>query len=78
VRPNQRGRGTGRALLEECIRRSREGGVYTLALHTTDWMAVARDMYERRGFVRAPEFDFVPRSGIKAHGYKLDIERSTA
>jgi ribosomal protein S18 acetylase RimI-like enzyme len=77
VRPNQRGRGTGRTLLEECIRRSREPGVYTIGLHTTDWMAVARDMYERRGFVRVPEFDFVPRSGINAYGYKLDIDPST-
>ena len=28
-----------------------------MALHTTEWMAGARAMYERAGFVREPEGD---------------------
>ncbi|SRR6266545_2361147 len=74
VLPTARGLGIGRALIDECLRRAREGGAATLALHTTEWMAVARAMYERMGFVRAPEFDFYPRSGVVGLGYRYDLE----
>jgi predicted N-acetyltransferase YhbS len=73
VLPEARGLGLGRRLTEECIRRCRESGVPVLALHTTDFMAVAKSMYERMGFVRDEPFDFVPRSGIYAYGYRLDV-----
>ena len=50
----------------------------TLALHTTDFMAVAKSMYERMGFLRDESFDFVPRSGIYAYGYRLDVSSTPA
>ncbi len=73
VLPDQRGLGLGKQLTEECIRRCRVGGISTLALHTTDWMPLAKSMYERMGFVREPGFDFIPRPGIYAYGYRLDV-----
>jgi GNAT superfamily N-acetyltransferase len=73
VLPEARGLGLGRKLTEECIRRCRSAGIPVLALHTTDFMAVAKSMYERMGFVRDESFDFVPRSGIYAYGYRLDV-----
>jgi ribosomal protein S18 acetylase RimI-like enzyme len=73
VLPEARGLGLGRRLTEECIRRCRELGIKVLALHTTDWMPVAKAMYERMGFVRDASFDFVPRSGIYAYGYRLNV-----
>jgi GNAT superfamily N-acetyltransferase len=73
VPPGERGAGIGRALVEEAIRRCRERGVTTLALHTTVWMDVARNMYERMGFVRVQSFDFHPRPGVIGMGYKLDL-----
>ncbi len=73
VLPGHRGLGLGKLLTEECIRRCRVAGISTLALHTTDWMPLAKSMYERMGFVREPAFDFIPRSGIYAYGYKLDV-----
>jgi GNAT superfamily N-acetyltransferase len=73
VPPDQRGAGVGRALVEEAIRRCRERGITTLALHTTVWMDVARNMYERMGFVRDPAFDFHPRPGVIGMGYRLDL-----
>jgi ribosomal protein S18 acetylase RimI-like enzyme len=73
VPPEQRGTGVGRSLVEEAMRRSRERGVTTLALHTTVWMDVARNMYERMGFVRVQSFDFHPRPGVIGMGYKLDL-----
>jgi ribosomal protein S18 acetylase RimI-like enzyme len=76
VVPEARGLGLARRLTDECIRRCREYGIATLALHTTDWMPVAKAMYERMGFVRDASFDFVPRSGVYAYGYRLGIEAS--
>jgi GNAT superfamily N-acetyltransferase len=75
VLPGYRGLGLGRALVDECVRRCRERGIQMLALHTTEWMAVARGMYERMGFIRDPAFDFVPRSGVYAFGYKLGLDQ---
>lgn len=45
-----RGQGLGRRLTEECIRRARRDGAAVIALHTSEFMEVARPMYERLGF----------------------------
>jgi ribosomal protein S18 acetylase RimI-like enzyme len=73
VSPEARGLGLARRLTEECVVRCRKAGIQTLALHTTDWMPVAKAMYERMGFLRDESFDFVPRSGIYAYGYRLEV-----
>ena len=59
--------------MDECLRRSRLRGARYLGLHTTELMAVARGMYERMGFVRAPEFDFQPGPGVNVMAYRLDL-----
>jgi len=73
VDPMARGRGIGRALTEECIRRARANGARAVGLHTTMFMAVARAMYERMGFVRVPRFDFTPMPGILVMAYQLTL-----
>jgi GNAT superfamily N-acetyltransferase len=73
VAPAGRGQGVGSALLQECIRRARSVGATTLGLHTEDIMAVAQRMYERAGFVRAPETDFRPVEGALVKGYRLSL-----
>ena len=73
VQPDGRGLGIARALMNECLRRSRQLGAHTLGLHTTELMAVARGMYERMGFVRVPEFDFQPGPGVVVIAYRLDL-----
>jgi len=73
VHPSFRGRGIGRALMDECIRRCRERGIRTIGLHTTMMMEVARGMYERMGFVRIPEYDFHPRPETVVMAYRLDL-----
>jgi predicted N-acetyltransferase YhbS len=75
VAPAARGRGIGAALMRECIARTRAAGIAALSLHTTDLMRVAMAMYERMGFVRAPELDFTPAPGIVIKGYRLDLAR---
>jgi len=76
VAPAARGQGIGAALVRECLRRARQSGATALALHTTDLMQVAMQMYERMGFIRAPDLDFhpVPQVTIKGYRFNLDAE----
>ncbi len=75
VAPEARGQAIGTALMKECIRRARLAGVPMLTLHTTDIMEVAMGMYERLGFVRAPELDFHPAENVVVKGYRFDLGR---
>ena len=50
VAPDSRGRGIGRALAEECLRRAKRDGAPVFALHTSELMQVALPMYQRMGF----------------------------
>ena len=74
VRPDARGLGIGKALMDECLRRCRQRAVPTLGLHTTEPMNVARGMYERMGFVRTPEYDFQRDRGLVVMAYRLDLK----
>jgi ribosomal protein S18 acetylase RimI-like enzyme len=63
VSPHARGRGVGRRLAEESIRRGIEDGAGIFALHTSPIMQVALSMYLRMGFQfykAAPDFLGVP------------------
>jgi GNAT superfamily N-acetyltransferase len=72
VDPAARGRGIGRALFQACLDRARTAGKRRMALHTTEWMHVARAMYERAGFRREPEGDVdVPGLHIIAYAAEL-------
>jgi ribosomal protein S18 acetylase RimI-like enzyme len=73
VHPEARGRGIGRLLTEECIRRARATGRAAVGLHTTHLMNVARAMYERMGFVRVPELDFFPMPTFRVMAYRLTL-----
>lgn len=55
VDPRARGKGTGRQLTEECIRRAERDQSPVIALHTTPIMTVALPMYLRMGFTRVRE-----------------------
>lgn len=52
VAPGMQGRGIGRALAQECLRRARRDGAPLFALHTSALMQVALPMYLRMGFTR--------------------------
>lgn len=73
VLPAARRQGVGTALMEECVRRARQAQSEAITLHTTDMMQVARRVYARLGFVRAPELDFGPVEGVIIKGYRLTL-----
>jgi len=68
-----RGRGVGRALVDECVRRAREAGASALGLHTSKSMAAAIQLYQRMGFERAPELDFQPPGAEVVWGFRLKL-----
>ena len=78
VTPEARGRGIATALMAEVIRRAHLEGADALELHTMAVMDVARRMYERMGFVRAPEMDFSPLADIQVLGYRLDLRSGSS
>jgi len=71
VAPEARGAGVGTALVRACLARARAGGRSCIWLHTTPEMTVAHRIYEREGFVRAPEADWTGR--IRLWAYVLDL-----
>jgi GNAT superfamily N-acetyltransferase len=73
VDPAMRGQGIGVALIRECESRARRSRAKALAPHTTDVMAAAVRIYEKMGFVRAPELDFHPTDELTVKGYLLRL-----
>lgn len=77
VRADARGTGVAVALMDYCAERA-DGSA--LSLHTMDFMPTAVRLYERLGYVRAPEWDlqvgrkagFPPQDWFTAIAYRLD------
>lgn len=74
VAPEARGLGIGELLVHECIRRLRAEGATELGLHTAASMRGAMRLYERMGFVRAPEYDFQPEGTDLVQAYRLRLD----
>ncbi len=73
VAPGARAAGVGQALVEECVRRARAMGAADLGLHTSRSLRAAVRMYERMGFIRAPEHDFQPDGAERVMAYRLPL-----
>jgi GNAT superfamily N-acetyltransferase len=71
VDPGARGHGVGRRLTVVCIERAKKAGAPAMGLHTTAPMGIARAMYERMGFERAPQYDFRPGPTVLVEAYRL-------
>jgi GNAT superfamily N-acetyltransferase len=72
VDPVHRGKGLGRALAEECLRRAKRDRAVAIALHTSPIMTVALPMYLKMGF----EFvqDAPPIHGVPYGIYLLRLQ----
>jgi ribosomal protein S18 acetylase RimI-like enzyme len=75
VDPEARGRGIGAALMRECAQRARRAGSEFLVLHTNDLMRAAIHLYEKLGFERFPEADWVVDEKTIVKAYRLDLSR---
>jgi ribosomal protein S18 acetylase RimI-like enzyme len=73
VAPAAQGRGVGRALVAECIARTRAGGRTAIALFTRPFMTAAHRLYESLGFRRVPERDWEFEPGEWLWAYRLDL-----
>ena len=73
VDPAERGRGIGRALTEDCLRRASDAGREWFGLHTTELMKTARAMYERMGFERFPDNDIPVTETFTVVAYRLAL-----
>lgn len=73
VCPTARGKGCGRLLVEECLRRSRLRGARRIVLSTQPTMLVAHRLYECLGFRRQVERDWHSSSGRAMRVYALEL-----
>ena len=71
--PAARGQGVARALVDECVRRSRAAGRSVVRLSTQPRMLAAQRLYERVGFVRTPDRDWSPVEGLVLMTYALPL-----
>ncbi|HEX7029288.1 MAG TPA: GNAT family N-acetyltransferase [Gammaproteobacteria bacterium] len=73
VDPEFRGMGVGKTLTEACIRLAKASGHAQLVLHTTQAMKIAWGMYEKLGFRRSPDLDFM-QDALPVFGFRLALD----
>jgi ribosomal protein S18 acetylase RimI-like enzyme len=71
VRPQYRGLGLGRKLVEAILDQARQAGFSCVLLDTLDDMEAARALYDDLGFEEIPPYYFNPIAG--AHYLKVDL-----
>ncbi len=73
VDPKTRGLGIGKLLTEFCLEKGRKSNCETMVIHTTNAMKVAWSMYERLGFKRADDLDFM-QGQLPVFGFRLNLK----
>lgn len=72
VSPAARGKGIGKLLTSECINRATERQHAQVVIHTTKAMQVAWKMYEKFGFKRSTDLDFMQEE-LPVFGFRLKL-----
>jgi len=72
VDPEARGRGVGKLLTEACINKARKDKNEQLIIHSTKFMQVAWKMYEKLGFKRSEDLDFM-QGELPVFGFRLQL-----
>lgn len=67
-----RGHGIGKLLTNECIRKTKTKKINQVIIHTTKAMQTAWKMYEKLGFKRSEDLDFM-QGELPVYGFRLFI-----
>ena len=70
VDPSARGKGIGKLLTNECIRKANDKKQAQVVIHTTKAMQTAWKMYEYLGFKRSEDLDFM-QGELPVFGFRL-------
>ena len=73
VHNEARGKGIGKQLTIECIKRAKSRKLKQVIIHTTKAMQTAWKMYEQIGFQRSEDLDFM-QGQLPVFGFKLRLE----
>lgn len=73
VDPSTRGAGIGKVLVNECIRKAQASNLSQVIIHTTNAMQTAWKMYERVGFKRSEDLDFM-QGELAVFGFRLKLQ----
>jgi predicted N-acetyltransferase YhbS len=73
VDPLHGGRGVGTALVEAAVQRARALDSHSIVILVRDFAERARRMYDRMGFVRSPELDWVVAPDLILLGMRLPL-----
>jgi ribosomal protein S18 acetylase RimI-like enzyme len=73
VSGSARGLGIGTALTVRCIERSRELDLGRVVMSSATYMTSAHRLYQRLGFVRLPDRDWSPITGVDLYAFSLDL-----
>lgn len=73
VDPKTRGYGLGKKLTSFCIEKGKSSKCQTMVIHTTNSMKLAWGMYERLGFKRANDLDFM-QGNLPVFGFRLKLK----
>ncbi len=69
-----RGNGIGKLLTNECIRKAKESKLEQVIIHTTKAMQTAWKMYEKLGFKRSEDLDFM-QGELPVFGFRLKLTK---
>ena len=73
VSPSARGKGIGKLLTEECIRKAKEAKLRQVIIHSTKAMQIAWKMYENLSFKRSEDLDFM-QGELPVFGFRLPLQ----
>jgi ribosomal protein S18 acetylase RimI-like enzyme len=73
VDPQVRRQGVAQVLVDACLARARADGVREVLLCSLPEMVPAHGLYQRLGFVRAPELDWSPRESLLLWAFRLPL-----
>jgi ribosomal protein S18 acetylase RimI-like enzyme len=73
VAPSAQGKGVGRKLAQACLDRARELGCKAVVICVRDFSKDAQRLYDRMGFVAAPELDWSPMEDVRLLGLRYDL-----